>query len=182
MLYSFSLVILVLFLIGMFRKHEEKIDWIFQGFTVVPIFWIFCCIYYMFNREKKLKQIEFVNYTEKFTKLRKVVFFVSSLMSLASSVLLLIQYFQTSGKTWTKDDITRLICFISLGVFVAILYVCLLVQNEKVSPFLQILNMRLMRLQMRDASVLTSRFWIKSYITMQDTRENRSVRSAFDLA
>lgn len=138
MVYSFGLVILVLVLISEYRKHRENMDWAFEGFTVVPIFWIFCCAFYLLNRKKQLKKIEFVSYTKKFTSLRKVVYLISALVSLMYSVLLIIQYFQVSQ--WKRAETIRLICFIGLSVAVSMIYLLLMTQNEKVSWLFNILE------------------------------------------
>ena len=112
MVFNFLMVIVILLVVGQYKKHKTTIEWAFEGFAVIPIFWIFSCIFFMLSRKDKLNDIKFIGFTKNFTLLRKVFFLFSSMVSLLFVVMLVVQFL--SDEAWERQEQVKF--FASLGV------------------------------------------------------------------
>lgn len=129
-MFSFFTVIIILLVIGQYKKHKTTIEWAFEVLAVIPIFWIFTCIFFIISRKEKLNDIKFVGFTQKFINLRKVFFIFLSSMAVFFAGMLVYQY--ATDEAWERQEQIKF--FLALGgiVLAGIVFLLLLYQNQKV--------------------------------------------------
>lgn len=129
-MFNFLMVIVILLVVGQYKKHKTTIEWTFEAFAVIPIFWIFCCIFFMLSRKDKLNDIKFIGFTKNFTLLRKVFFVFSCVISLLFVAMLVVQFL--SDEAWERLEQIKFFASLASIFAAGIAFLLFLYQNSKV--------------------------------------------------
>ena len=130
MVFNFLMVIVILLVVGQYKKHKTTIEWPFEAFAVIPIFRIFCCIFFMLSRKDKRNDIKFIGFTKNFTLLRKVFFVFSCVISLLFVAMLVVQFL--SDEAWERLEQIKFFASLASIFAAGIAFLLFLYQNSKV--------------------------------------------------